>query len=343
MKCSREHSQAADPRSNAARGVTSAGLVRSESGRPLERIPVEPHCGICVGILAIPHAALGDPLRRRAKLRRQRGGGPPCCRRADPNASCDLGRRQARVGKAERLGSAGENALLCLKQRWPKRLLIAETRGRASTRRGTSPSSAGLRSATKAIVSPSGSGRSPSRERGRRLVQAGAIPVVGGAAQKHRRACCASASTLERSDDLKAEVDVGAIGAIQRPRRDRDRVDYGSNSSARRARADARAVGGRNRTSPGRWTPSRTTAASSCGDAAERGPCPVGEPGPENRRKRVLRCLRKNGLARWLVALAHLTTSLHISWLQRGRRAQSRDAVWPRLPGRPFRRDRFGV
>ncbi len=57
-----------------------------------------------------------------------------------------------------------------------------------------------------------------SRERDRRLVQAGAIPVVGEAAQKHGRSCCASASTLERSDDLKTEVDVVAIGAQERPR-----------------------------------------------------------------------------------------------------------------------------
>ncbi len=64
-------------------------------------------------------------------------------------------------------------------------------------------------------------GRSRSREPGRQLVQAGAIPVVGEVTQTHARSCCPSASTSERSDDPKTESDVVAIGAKQR-RRQRD-------------------------------------------------------------------------------------------------------------------------
>jgi hypothetical protein len=68
-----------------------------------------------------------------------------------------------------------------------------------------------------------------SRERDRRLVEAGAIPVVEEAAQKHGRACCPSASTWERSDDLKTEFDVVANGAI---RRRRPRLRRGGPSAA---------------------------------------------------------------------------------------------------------------
>ncbi len=60
--------------------------------------------------------------------------------------------------------------------------------------------------------------RSRSHEGDRRLVRAGAVPVVGEAAQEHGCACCASASTTERSDDPKTEFDVVAAGAERRRR-----------------------------------------------------------------------------------------------------------------------------
>jgi len=52
----------------------------------------------------------------------------------------------------------------------------------------------------------------------RRLVRAEAVAVVGEPAQEHGCACCASASTSNRSGDLKTEFDVVACGANRQSR-----------------------------------------------------------------------------------------------------------------------------
>ncbi len=78
----------------------------------------------------------------------------------------------------------------------------------------------------------------------------------------HARACYASASTVERSDDLKTEVEVVAVGAIRRRRRDRDVVErafeLGEAAPAGRVGARAARIGtdASRRSAPNRTAPS---------------------------------------------------------------------------------------
>ena len=63
----------------------------------------------CIGKPGIPHGTLEPCSRRRARLRRQRGRGPPCPPQTHPTASSDPVHRQARDGK-QRVRRAGETA-----------------------------------------------------------------------------------------------------------------------------------------------------------------------------------------------------------------------------------------
>ncbi len=132
----------------------------------------------------------------------------------------------------------------------------------------------GLRNATNAIVRPSGGGRSPSREGDRRLVRAKAVPVAGGAAQKHGRACCVSASTLERrrarARDRRRDGRLLPTRGAWRPQSAGRRPARHPTTRARAGRAMApRPVGHQLRVTP---RPARRRTHRTTGDPAQRAP-----------------------------------------------------------------------
>ena len=133
------------------------------------------------------------------------------------------------------------------------------------------------RFATDAILSGRRGGRSRSRERDRRLVRAEAVPVVGGAAQKHGRACCVSASTLERrgarARDRRRDgrvLPTRGAAAPWRPQSARRRSARHPTTRARAGRAMApRPVGHQLRVTP---RPARRRTHRATGDPAQRAP-----------------------------------------------------------------------